>query len=375
MLGGNHEHILGSACGNNCPMEYLCCWPGDTNVMVHIRWMIPFFKLYLQDAQEYAAVIWDRPGDTDIIDGIGDQVKVENVILLPRVSVTPSTSSMHVPAAGSPATLVDVLVAENEMRCWDEYGCPQERYELIVEYVASASGVNHEECASLLHIETEAATVVVPAEANATMTASIEAAAGLATPCKIGFRVKTGRNALSSIVEVDVTVDCELSAWTSWSDGCDCCGSSVVVSGRQSALGRGGGGGGSNALHASPVSMSRLEGSLQVLREIEQWASSSASSRRGATKLPALTRWVEGGYIEGPLLVDAAREVRASLNAGDNVSFADDCARMKRAVDFNDDGTIGDREMQLSLRYASRWLARDINAAEALPAGGVSNAR
>ena len=54
VLDGTHEHILGSVCGNNCPMEYLCCWPGDTNVIVHIRWMIPFFKLYLQDAQEYA---------------------------------------------------------------------------------------------------------------------------------------------------------------------------------------------------------------------------------------------------------------------------------------------------------------------------------
>ena len=332
-------HIQGSLCGNSCPFDPVCCIPGITNVVSHIRWMTPFFKLHLLDQVEYAGVLWDIPGENLDIDGIGDQRKVGEVILLPRVAVSAATESVLVNE--NTTQVADVVIGQNT-------GTAVQAFRLELTGVTSAS--DRQGCIDMLNVESEAGPRFLYPGQSATFSATISADVGFGTNCTIGFQLFSSLKSLSSLVEVPITVECEWSQWSEWSD-CECC----DEDGENDDIARIG-----QVAQSRMASRSRLEAPLRILNDVDRWSQDDDAG----DSLQHAARWMRDRGGDATMRLAAAREVASVLNSDASFGSSVDCQSVMDVVDFNEDGVVGIVEAETALEFAALWLSRDNKSAQ-----------
>ena len=344
VLREGHEHILGSLCGNDCPMNPGCCWPGYTNMMVHIKWMVPFFKLYLMDELKYAGALWDIPGENPAVRGIGDETKVYDVILYPRVAATPART-IPLRAGVDTGSRVDIAIGEN-------LSSDTVFMELKLTSVRAATdGLSDDECLRFLRVETDPA-VAVDSDMTTTFDAFIAADPALATNCVLGFQIMTAKRALSNVITVSVVVDCELTSWTEWTDDCACCAAGPLATTPRRMVSRVT----SPVSRASQLASSSSSSSLppeSAIGEVRAWARDRGEL---GVLMPQTNAWMASGAKEETLREFAAEEVVDVLMSAEAAPKSSPCASIKKVLDLNGDGHVDFDEADAALGFAARFM-------------------
>ena len=334
VLQGN-PHILGSLCGNNCPFDPVCCIPGITNVITHIPWMTAFFKLYLQDKREYAAVLWDDQRTATGIKGIADEWEVAEVFMLSRIGVESLRNSVKFNENST--QVVNIMGAQN-------LGTDVAAYTLKIATVWSPT--DRQACLDLLNIDTGSIQILRPGGTGA-FPATVSAGIGLGANCTVGFQVQNNNLALSRIIRIPFEVECELSNWSQWTEDCTCC-NALPSSSRTSRASR------SRSFSSFP--RTSLEGPLQVLRDVSRLVSEETDDLQ--EDFSNTIQWIKNLGGDEASRQQAAEEISEILNGDSTFGNSLDCGDLKGMLDFNGDGNVAQKETETALEFLAVWLAK-----------------